>query len=202
MVFLVLAIYIATIFIRYHEVGGAVAPGLVRNLTLFAYFAYLLFEKDKISYPQLRASYWFAVVICLSCIFNGVVGTIPVEMIKYFSACLIPIVIVSSLIKTQKQQHIIMLICIVAALCMVHNGYEQFYSDIDTGWAGTKTVEGKRITYLGIFGDPNDIGMFLIMNIPFAFYFRHFCSFIRYLSYQFTRFPIRCPLFMRCLFLR
>jgi O-antigen ligase/polysaccharide polymerase Wzy-like membrane protein len=58
---------------------------------------------------------------------------------------------------------------------MVHNGHVQqsefFGWALDTHSVGRISIGEKRITYLGFFNDPNDLGMFLVMNIPFAVYF-------------------------------
>jgi O-antigen ligase len=70
-----------------------------------------------------------------------------------------------------------MAVCLFAALLMVHNGHVQQTAYQGAGWAlGTYSVGyinlgERRITYLGFFNDPNDLGMFLVMNIPFAIYF-------------------------------
>jgi len=60
---------------------------------------------------------------------------------------------------------------------MVHNGHVQQTAYEGYGWAlNTHSVgyieQGeRRITYLGFFNDPNDLGMFLVMCIPFTIYF-------------------------------
>ncbi|GDY26781.1 hypothetical protein AHAT_26710 [Agarivorans sp. Toyoura001] len=69
-----------------------------------------------------------------------------------------------------------MFICILAALTMVYNGHIQqasFNGKFGIGIGDSITVgrEEMRISYLGFFSDPNDLGMFLVMNIPFVAYF-------------------------------
>ena len=77
-----------------------------------------------------------------------------------------------------------MLICLVAALLMVHNGHVQQTAIQGMGWAldtnsvGYINLGERRITYLGFFNDPNDLGMFLVMNIPFVIYFYKKWSFL------------------------
>jgi O-antigen ligase len=76
-----------------------------------------------------------------------------------------------------KRQHILMIVSLIAALLMVHNGHVQQSAYLGFGWAfdtrsvGYINLGERRITYLGFFNDPNDLGMFLVMNIPFAIYF-------------------------------
>ena len=91
---------------------------------------------------------------------------------------IIPLIFYSNLLSSMSRQKMLMYACLLAALLMVHNGYTQqinYMPDIRTGqgWAGTFSVgrEEMRITYLGFFNDPNDLGMFLVMNLPFVAYF-------------------------------
>jgi len=171
--FVFLAIYIAVIFIRPQEIGNpnATLP-IVKYLTLATFGIWLIFHKEKVFSPQLKALFLFSLVIALSSIFNGWAGGAVSVLSKFIPAAILPLIIVSNLITTIKRQHIIMAICLIAALFMVHNGHTQHLHPEGIGWSGTRTVEGTRITYLGIFGDPNDLGMFLVMTLPFAVYFR------------------------------
>jgi hypothetical protein len=54
---------------------------------------------------------------------------------------------------------------------MLQHGYSQISSPLGIGWSGNALSQGTRITYLGFFNDPNDLGMFFVMNIPIVFYF-------------------------------
>ena len=147
---------------------------IVRNLIVVTFFSYLFFQRDKFLAPQTKAHFWLCLVIMLSALFNDGLGQSLASIVQFLPAGLLPFIVVSGLLTTRKRQEVVMVVCIIAALCMVHNGYTQFNSPDDIGWSGTKTVEGKRITYMGIFGDPNDLGMFLVMSLPFAFYFGTF----------------------------
>ncbi|MGB2741776.1 MAG: O-antigen ligase family protein [Cognaticolwellia sp.] len=88
-----------------------------------------------------------------------------------------PLFLFSNCVTTIRRQHILMLICLTAAMLMVHNGHVQQTASEGFGWAfdthsvGRITLGERRITYLGFFNDPNDLGMFLVMNLPFAIYF-------------------------------
>jgi O-antigen ligase len=73
-----------------------------------------------------------------------------------------------------------MAICFIATIAMVHNGHFQQSSFNFTGWALESVAVRScsdcenlqmRIAYLGFFGDPNDLGMFLVMCLPFTIYF-------------------------------
>jgi len=99
------------------------------------------------------------------------------KLIEWINANIIPFILYFSLLTTVKRQNIIFFISLSAALIMVHHAYSQIQSPIGQGWAesvvyrsdgGTKSVQAR---FVGNFNDPNDMGMFLVMNIPVAVYF-------------------------------
>lgn len=168
-----LCLYLAAIFIRPHEIGDPYGEtSLIRTLVMFTFFSWLVFQKDKFYSTHLKLLLALGGVIALSSITNGWIGGAIPLLIAFMTAAILPTLLCSNLITTQKRQIFVMLICIVAAMFMVHNGHSQHIHPEGLGWTGTKSVEGNRITYMGFFNDPNDLGMFLVMTLPFAFYLR------------------------------
>ena len=99
------------------------------------------------------------------------------KLMEWINANIIPFILYFSLLTTIKRQNIIFFISLSAALIMVHHAYSQIQSPTGQGWAesvvyrydgGAKSVQAR---FVGNFNDPNDIGMFLVMNIPVAVYF-------------------------------
>lgn len=61
------------------------------------------------------------------------------------------------------------LVCKVIVACttlMVLHGVGQLSSGV--GWTGAELVEGNRITWVGIFNDPNDLGLMFLVAIAMA----------------------------------
>tara|TARA_B110000211_G_scaffold234792_1_gene306307 strand:- start:3666 stop:4775 length:1110 start_codon:yes stop_codon:yes gene_type:complete len=117
--------------------------------------------------------------IALSGFVNGS-GAIGIgEAQKMIAATIIPLFLFSTCVTSVKRQKYLMVLCIVAVICMIHNGHYQQSSEFNLGWAlDTQGMEANdrettvsRMTYLGFFADPNDIGLFLVMCIPFIIYF-------------------------------
>ena len=83
------------------------------------------------------------------------------EAKKLFISAIIPLFLFSTCITTIKRQHILMVVCLIAALLMVHNGHVQQTAYQGFGWAlnshsvGYIDLGERRITYLGFFNDPN-----------------------------------------------
>lgn len=125
-------------------------------------------------------------VILLSTVINGWAGRATHLLPLFGSAAILPFIFFSTLVNTPEKHKILMLISIFAALVMVHNGIDQRYSIVEkstffselvepgVSWSGAKISIGDRITYLGFFNDPNDLGMFLVMVLPMAL-----CFFVR-----------------------
>lgn len=88
-------------------------------------------------------------VIIVSAVMNGY-GMKGISQSELFIvSSVIPLFLYSSLISSIKRHHIIMIVCIIAALLMVHNGHVQRNSFDGFGWTGTQYVGDGRITYLG-----------------------------------------------------
>jgi hypothetical protein len=87
-----------------------------------------------------------------------------------------------NVVDTHKKQRVTMFVLIVAALVMVSNGISQLLSIDGIGWAGVSVLDGGRAAYLGIFNDPNDMSLYFVMTLPFAFFlFASTRSVLRYL---------------------
>jgi hypothetical protein len=179
--FFLLCIYIILVLIRPHEMSTA-----TNTWSIIKYCAILTFLTTLFSFRPLKLypQHWLYILlmplIILSSFVNGSGMWGVTESINFLSASIIPLFLISNCTSTIKRQHWLMIICLTAAMFIVHNGYIQQSDILWNGWAlNTHALpkfgtEMRRITYLGFFNDPNDIGMFLVMNIPFAIYFFHY----------------------------
>jgi O-antigen ligase len=140
--------------------------------TLIATTVLFLFSRSKnVSAPQIKLLAAMLFVIMLSSIKNGWAGGMLEYGQKFASAALLPFILFSSLTTTVNKHKLLMFVSVAAAVVMVHNGIFQTLSADGLGWVGSHLSQGTRITYLGIFNDPNDLGMFLVMCLPMAGYF-------------------------------
>ncbi|MBL4899050.1 MAG: O-antigen ligase family protein [Colwellia sp.] len=111
-------------------------------------------------------------IVVISGILNGWFGEGVTEANKYINSGLIPLFVFSVVYTSAFRQKAFMWLSLMAAIIFVHNGYIQQTSGSTYGWAANSHyVEDGRITYLGILSDPNDLGVFFMMNIPFSLYF-------------------------------
>ena len=176
--FFFLFLYTASTLIRPHEMFQASTEWvLIKTFAIITFCLVLMVQRPLKLYPQHWMLLALIPLIIMSGFLNGS-GMFGIEEAKkLFISAIIPLFLMSACITTIKRQHILMVVCLIAALLMVHNGHVQQTAYEGYGWAlnshsvGYIDLGERRITYLGFFNDPNDLGMFLVMNIPFAFYF-------------------------------
>ena len=173
--FFFLVLYTASVLIRPHEMFLVSIEWItIKLFAITAFIAVIFTQRPLKLYPQHWMLLSLVPLIILSGFLNGS-GMYGVEEAqKLMISSIIPLFLFTACITSLKRQHWLMVVCIIAALCMIYNGHVQQVNYV--GWAlNTHALNAHngdvRITYLGFFNDPNDIGMFLVMNIPFVFYF-------------------------------
>jgi O-antigen ligase len=183
--FFFLFLYTAATLIRPHEMFQVSIEWIfIKGFAIVTFCLVLMVQRPLKLYPQHWMLLALIPLIVMSGFLNGS-GMFGIEAAKeLFITAIIPLFLFSSCISSIKRQHILMIVCLIAALLMVHNGHVQQTGFEGYGWAfdthsvGRINIGERRITYLGFFNDPNDLGMFLVMNLPFAFYFYNKGKFI------------------------
>jgi len=180
--FFILYLYTISVLIRPHEMFQvSIEWVFIKVLAILCFLTVLVSHRPLKVEPQHWMLFSLLPLIALSGFLNGS-GMLGVGEAQHLIAiAIIPLFLFSTCITSIKRQHWLMAICIIAALVMVHNGHVQQTADLRMGWAldtqaikaNDREIDVFRITYLGFFNDPNDIGMFLVMNIPFIVYFMH-----------------------------
>lgn len=174
MLFLLMIVYLVFVLIRPHEWGdqGVTNPVPVIFLTMMVAGAFFLFKKNKrfdAGQPVLFTG--MLVAIIFSWVTQGWFGGALNSIEKFGSQSFIPFVLLAAAVDSQRKQRVIIWLFCVAAALMVYNGITQRASDIGQGWVGNfSDRNSNRITWLGFFNDPNDLGMYFVMLIPLVFY--------------------------------
>lgn len=176
--FFFLFLYTASVLIRPHEMFQVSVEWItIKVFIIIAFGATIAIQRPIKMQPQHWMILALVPLIIMSGFLNGS-GMIGIDQSeRLLVSALFPLFLYSTCITTIKRQHMLMAVCIFAALLMVHNGHVQQTAYEGFGWAlnthsvGYINLGERRITYLGFFNDPNDLGMFLVMNIPFAIYF-------------------------------
>jgi O-antigen ligase len=182
--FVFLYLYTLTVLIRPHEFSLETAEYIFIQVFAILTFVFTLLNLRPLKlYPQHYLIIGMLPVVMLSAFFNGWGGGGIEQSERLLVSSVVPFFLFSSLLTSPSRQRKLMFICMVAACAMILNGYVQqgsYNGAFGTGIGNSVSVgrAEMRITYLGIFGDPNDLGMFLVMNMAFAAYFFNTGNFI------------------------
>lgn len=178
--FFFLFLYAIFILIRPHEFSVSTEQMIIiKVLAILTILLTVATLRPITLLPQHYLIFALIPIIVVSATLNGwFSGGLYQANLMIVSAA-IPFFLFSNCITNINRQHIIMYVCLAAALIMVYNGHLQYSSyngEYGTGIGSSRSVgsvarQEIRITYFGFFGDPNDLGMFLVMNFPIAAYF-------------------------------
>jgi putative inorganic carbon (HCO3(-)) transporter len=173
-----LLLYTVLLFIRPHEwIFFNLGETQYIRYTLLACTALFVIHKGKnLDLPQTRFMLLFTLTILLSLIFSGWLGSILVYGETFIQQSLLPFILLTAFLDTRKKLNVILFVVIITSGIMVLNGYYQSIDFNGLGLIGNPAYRNQdflRITYVGFFNDPNDLGMFLAMSIPVVFYFKN-----------------------------
>jgi O-antigen ligase len=85
-----------------------------------------------------------------------------------FAPVILAFVLLSNAADTRSRMRTTMAVFAACAAVLAVHGIEQAVTGI--GWTGVEMSQETRIQYVGIFNDPNDLGMLFVMCLPMAFY--------------------------------
>jgi len=132
--------------------------------------AWIIGKWKDLSYPQITLLTAFFIALPLSEIFSGNGGDASTALSEFFPAWLL-FVVISSSVETLGQLRRFVYFLVFLAFFVAVDSIYQYFNDV--GWAGAHIlIENgvRRVRYLGIFHDPNDLGVFLISALPLAWY--------------------------------
>lgn len=167
MAFAAFLAYLAFVLIRPQEFLPMLQNAPVVRVALICAALLQVFQKNKrYDGPQSGFLLLFVVVIFLSAVMNGWVGGGITYSVQMLTTAVLPFFIVVNAVNTRKKLVATFVALLIAALFMVSNSLSQVASPEGIGWAGVPMQGGNRAAYLGIFNDPNDMSMYLIMVLP------------------------------------
>lgn len=171
--FFFLLIYTVALFIRPQEWVYTPDPfPFARVFLILAFASYLIGHRPKLMGYQGWLLLAMLFLIPLSGIRNYDFGEGSFQAQNFFIYSLLPFLLYAALAPTAKKQYWVFIVMAIACTVMLHHGISQKFSPEGIGWSGELLSQGTRITFLGFFNDPNDLGMFFLINIPIMYYLR------------------------------
>lgn len=176
MLFALTWLYLGLLFLRPQEWVRSLADVPILLYLLLALLAAWVVTPDKgLRLPQAPLLVWLLLAIALSVGVGGAHwGGIPGALDRVIPSVLM-FFVVGAAVRSTSQLRAVLLLFIVSASVMVLHGHWQLEQGV--GWTGLKPLLG-RITYAGIFSDPNDLGQMFVLSIAFCVYFFNTCGFL------------------------
>jgi putative inorganic carbon (HCO3(-)) transporter len=163
------SVYLLLLLLRPQEWTEALKQvPILQGLLIVCVLLWLRRGHKALRMAQFPLLVWFVAATVVSAAAIGWLGSLASEY-----QVLGPILLMFAVLTTVAQElwmmRRIMRITIFCACLMVLHGYLQLKNGV--GWTGMQPVQG-RITYVGIFDDPNDLGQLLVVCIAFCSYLR------------------------------
>ena len=166
--FLFVLLYLALVIVRPQEYPALVDWGVpVLQITLGgAFLLWILGARKDFGAPQVPLLFAFLLVLMLSLAVNGWLGG-TLDQLTRFGPVVAAFVLVAHAITSHRRARIVMATLVLCTLVPAIHGIDQKAKGI--GWTGVGLIqEDGRIQYLGIFNDPNDLGMLFVIALPMA----------------------------------
>ena len=167
MFFLSLLYLVLTIIRPQDYVPGLEGVPLLSVVLVLALVNWLASSTKTFAAPQFWLLPAFLLVAMMSQVTNGWTGGALDEFLEFGPSVIIFFVLAASC-TTQRRVTIAMAVFVLCSVVLAVHGVEQASTGV--GWTGIPLGEGNRIQYVGIFNDPNDLGLLFAATIPMAFF--------------------------------
>lgn len=168
--FLLTLLYVGLVYLRPQEYVDALkeVPILPTLLTAAA-LVWLPARNKDLSAPQHWFVPLFTLSIFLSLALRGWFGGAFKELGTFLPIVALWYLVSTTTVTVARHRLFMMMIGAATTVLAVH-GLDQASNGTRQGWSGAWLSQGTRITYLGIFYDPNDLALAFVMAIPMILY--------------------------------
>ena len=164
--FPLILLYVVLTIIRPQDyLPGLVGVPVLSVVLVLAFVSWLLSSAKTFAAPQFLLLPVFLFIVMISEVTNGWAGG-AIEELARFGPVVIAFFIFGATCSTQRRVRIAMGVFVACAVVLTLHGIEQ--SRLGIGWTGVPLSEGGRIQYVGIFNDPNDLGLLFAACLPMA----------------------------------
>lgn len=174
--FYLLTAYLAVALLRPHEyaVSPLIDVPVLPVLMIAGFVAWFLYGRRDFDAPQYFLAPMLLAVMCISMIASDWAGGALLIFRKYLPTIGL-FLLIACTADSAARLKLLLKVIVLAATVMAFHGITQLESG--TGWSGAELLAG-RITYVGIFNDPNDLGMLFIATVPLVMYLYHDARFL------------------------
>lgn len=134
---------------------------------ILAAVIWLASSKKHLAEPQYLLLPAFLMAMVASLIMTGWVGGGLVVLERFGPFVIAFVLLANSITNTRRVTWVFATFAVCTAILAIH-GVVQARTGI--GWTGVTMSEDFRIQYIGIFNDPNDLGLLFVMVLPMVLY--------------------------------
>lgn len=131
-----------------------------------AFLFWMLSSNKTFAEPQYPLLVTFLVALMMSQVATGWMGG-TIEEFRLFGPTVAAFIVLSSAMTSQRRIVITFTLIALCTLVLALHGVQQ--ADTGVGWTGMPLQNG-RIRYVGIFNDPNDLGLLFVVAFPMILY--------------------------------
>ena len=168
--FLLILVYLALTIIRpqdYPELVDRFTFPLMPGLLAVALLVWLASPHKRLDAPQYPLLLAFLLTMMMSLVVSGWSGGALIQF-STFAPVLVAFVLFANAVTSLARVRTTMAVFTVCAAVLALHGVQQAGQGV--GWTGIGLSQGTRIQYVGIFEDPNDLGLLFVMCVPMAAY--------------------------------
>jgi len=174
LLFLLTVVYTVLLIIRPQEfTPGLAQTPLLQIILLTAFGVWCLRSGKGLDLPQFPVIPLLLVFVWLSLGIGGGWWGGIVPALNLLLPPMLLMVIISGSVRSLGELRVYSLVLIACACTLVYHGHLQVTYGL--GWTGQPMIEG-RITYTGIFNDPNDMGLLIVLSIALSIYHFKLCT--------------------------
>ncbi len=166
--FLLILLYLVLTIIRPQDYLPGLENVPLLPAVLGLAFASWMFSRDRtFAAPQFVLLPAFLVVLMLSQATNGWVGGMLDELSR-FGPAVAAFFIFAAACTSRKRVVTSMRVFVLCSVVLALHSIQQAQTGV--GWTGIPLGEEGRVQYVGIFNDPNDLGLLFVATLPMAFF--------------------------------
>ncbi|MEX1827182.1 O-antigen ligase family protein [Luteibacter sp. CQ10] len=164
--FPLILVYVVLTIIRPQDyVPGLDLVPILPVVLLLAFGAWMFSNTKTFEAPQFVILPAFLLILMISQVTNGWSGG-AIDELARFGPVVIAFFVFGAACTTQRRVSTAMAVFVVCAAILALHGVQQAKTGM--GWTAIPIGEGNRIQYVGIFNDPNDLGLLFAATLPMA----------------------------------
>ena len=159
-------LYVVLVIVRPQDyLPGFTGTPMLQIALVLAFLFWLGARSKDFSPPQYLLLAAFMVVQMVSMATNGWAGG-ALERLETFGPVVVAFVVLAGASSTPQRIKRVMQVLVACSVLLAIHGIDQARHGV--GWTGMTPSDDGRIQYVGIFNDPNDLGLLFVMALPMA----------------------------------